>query len=300
MMEIVGPINLIYNLHPTWSSLPLANKLVATLYCTHYLNRAIISPLISAPSMSPIHIVVAVMAMLFNWINTSCMAGWLLGYTVPVVQGYRTDGRGTGLVTSYPGLENILPVIGGMLFCVGMSGNIYSERMLFHFRREEAERLASSTDKKTDDNPTTGQKSCHKVYVIPPQKGVFRYILYPHYVFEWIEWLGFALVGTAVLPLSTRSGSSTSSWAYFISSYSRPTVHTVATPPLLLAPWLIPAAWIADRLAVPLPLPAVLFVINAVANMLPHARWGRQWYVEKFGEEAVAGRGAAMPGCSWM
>ena len=75
---------------------------------------------------------------------------------------------------------------------------------------------------------------------------------------------------------------------------------TYATPPINLAPWLVPAAKWAQNLSVPLPLPGLIFLVNAVANMLPHARWGRKWYVKMFGERAVAGRGAVVPYCSWM
>ncbi|KAJ5120593.1 uncharacterized protein N7515_009981 [Penicillium bovifimosum] len=162
---------------------------------------------------------------------------------------------------------------------------------LFRLRREEAEKRVS---KKTDDSQLAGEagntgNKYHKVYVIPPARGVFRYILYPHYVFEWLEWTGFSLAGTAVAPFSALPVSASSS------------VSSVAiAPPLRLAPWLIPMAWAAGKLSVPLPLPAVIFVVNAVTNMLPHARWGRKWYVEKFGEKAVAGRGAAVPGCAWL
>ncbi|CAG8078410.1 unnamed protein product [Penicillium salamii] len=274
-MEILGPVNLIYNLmlpsiySPSIGDLPPSNIMVASLYCIHYFNRAIISPFFAAPSMSPIHLFIMSSAMLFNWFNSSCLAGWLRGYTVPTIPLYRS--------TSRSGLVDLIPTVGVILFAIGMAGNIYSERMLFRLRREEAEKRT----KKTDD---AGTNKFHKVYVIPPAKGVFRYILYPHYVFEWIEWFGFALAGTAVVPLSGLP----------------PASSTATTPPLRLAPWLVPVAWVAGKLAVPLPIPAVVFVINAVANMLPHARWGRVWYVEKFGEKAVAGRGAAVPGCAWM
>jgi 3-oxo-5-alpha-steroid 4-dehydrogenase 1 len=182
-------------------------------------------------------------------------------------------------------LVQMLPAVGTALFVIGMAGNIYSETALFRFRREEAEKRAV---KKSDDKtPAGGANKFHKVYVIPPVEGVFRSILYPHYVFEWLEWTGFALAGVAVFPLSlsTKVGNATGS---------------AVAPRLRLAPWIVPAAWVADRFGVPLPLPAVLFVINAIANMLPHARWGRKWYVEKFGDKGVAGRGAVLPWCEWM
>jgi 3-oxo-5-alpha-steroid 4-dehydrogenase 1 len=274
-MEIVGPINLIYNLitpsahSPSIANLPASNIVVASLYCIHYLNRAIISPFISAPSMSPIHVFIMSSAMLFNWFNSSCLSGWLRGYTIPTIPRFDPS-------TTPSPVATFLPIVGVILFAIGMTGNIYSETALFRLRREEAEKRTKKTD---DAQPN----KFHKVYVIPPPRGVFRYILYPHYVFEWLEWIGFALAGTAVVPL-----------------YALPSSGAAITPPLRLAPWLVPAAWAAGKLAVPLPLPAVIFVVNAVTNMLPHARWGRVWYVEKFGEKAIAGRGAAVPGCVWM
>lgn len=292
-MEIVGPINLIYNLvtpsphAPSIANLPMPNILVASLYCIHYLNRAVISPFFSAPSMSPIHVFIMSSAMLFNWFNSTCLAGWLRGYTVPTTPSFLTASSVSPSQRSV--VVDNLPILGIILFAIGMAGNIYSETTLFRLRRQEAEKRAA---KKTDGDNSAGQAGTnrnkfHKVYVIPPARGVFRYILYPHYVFEWLEWTGFALAGTAVLPLSALPVSAS------VSSMA-------IAPPLRLAPWLVPAAWAADKLAVLLPLPAVIFVVNAVTNMLPHARWGRKWYVEKFGEKAVAGRGAVVPGCPCM
>jgi 3-oxo-5-alpha-steroid 4-dehydrogenase 1 len=238
--------------------------------------------------MSPIHVFVMVSAMGFNWLNSSCLAGWLSGYEIPIA-GFRTNGAealvSSSLSSDSLPLIRILPVVGTALFVIGMAGNIYSETSLFRLRREEAGKRSA---KKSDDKaPANGETKFHKVYVIPPVEGVFRTILYPHYVFEWLEWTGFALAGVAVFPLSlsTRVGTATSAGV---------------APPLRPAPWIIPVAWVADRFGVPLPLPAVLFVINAVANMLPHARWGRKWYVEKFGDKGVAGRGAVVPWCEFM
>ncbi|KOS44664.1 hypothetical protein ACN38_g4448 [Penicillium nordicum] len=289
-MEIVGPINLIYCMvtpspyAPSFTDLPVSNILIVTLYCTHYLNRAIISPFFSAPSMSPIHVAIMSSAMLFNWFNSACLAGWLRGYTVPAIPSFHAASSGSPTRSA---VIDFLPTVGVILFAIGMAGNIYSETALFRLRREEAEKR---TAKKTDDETPVAQGSgnkYHKVYVIPPSRGVFRYILYPHYVFEWLEWIGFALAGTAVAPSSALPISVSAS-------------SVGIAPPLRLAPWLVPAAWAVGKLAVPLPLPAVVFVVNAVTNMLPHARWGRKWYVEKFGEKAVAGRGAVVPGCAWM
>lgn len=297
-MEIIGPLNLLYILYSMLdgdlSVLPGINKLVAGLYVLHYVNRAVVSPFFMAPSMSPIHVFVVGSAMLFNWVNSTCLAGWVLGYRLDV-QGL--DSAGVAAEQNVWS-SMVLPGVGLGLFVIGMVGNMYSERTLFRLRREEGDkRSLKKTDAKnatardttnndgTDTNKNQNQNKYSKVYVIPPKQGVFRSILFPHYVFEWIEWFGFTLLGTAVFPL--KSGIADAATA-------------MTAPKIRLAPWLMPAAAVADKLHVPLPLPALAFVVNAVANMLPHARWGRKWYVEKFGEEAVGNRGVAIPWCPWM
>lgn len=303
-MEITGAVNMVYILwalapHHRLAALPLPNLLVAALYLLHYANRAVVSPFFAAPSMSPIHALVVVLAMVFNWLNSACLAAWLAGYTTPVVIGRSSDplhlvpsAYHNKLVNSLPPAAapavaaadawpaTVLPWLGLVLFFAGMLGNIFSERSLFRLRRQEAERRAA---KKRADEPTRAVVNYHKVYVIPPCEGVFRSILYPHYVFEWLEWLGFALVGTAVWPTAAAA-------------------H--ATPaPVTLAPWLVPAALLVEAVGsgsgsrIPLPLPALVFFVNAVMNMLPMARRGRKWYLERFGAKAVAGRGAVVPWC---
>lgn len=315
IMEIVGPINLLYVLwrlppmldtNMSIASLTTWNKLVASLYVVHYVNRAIISPLFASPSMSPIHASIVLSAALFNWFNSSCLAAWLVGYETPVL-GYKTDGgapASSSALSSLSIAQQVLPYAGLALFAIGMAGNISAERTLYRLRREEADRrfIAIANEKRKQEETkrpsgadlppeTTVQETRDrytKVYVVPPPRGLYRAMLYPHYVFEWLEWFGFALAGTAVFPGRKLSTSGSGSYA-------------TATPPIRrLAPWLVPAAWAAERLRVPLPLPAVVFCANAVANMLPHARWGRKWYVDKFGEKAVAGRGAVVPWFKWL
>ena len=42
--------------------------------------------------------------------------------------------------------------------------------------------------------------------------------------------------------------------------------------------------------------PARIFLLNEIAVMLPRASNGRQWYIEKFGKDAVGKRKAIIPG----
>lgn len=80
--------------------------------------------------------------------------------------------------------------IGVVLFLCGFIGNVYHDDELRELRRsskreqEEKQRAQGESDK----------KSVERVYKIP-QAGLFEYILYPHYVCEWIEWTGFWIIG---------------------------------------------------------------------------------------------------------
>ncbi|KAI9042516.1 3-oxo-5-alpha-steroid 4-dehydrogenase family protein [Aspergillus affinis] len=308
IMEVVGPVNLLYilwTLPPPLNiaSLPLPNKLAASLYVLHYINRAIVSPFFAAPSMSPIHAFVVFSAVLFNWFNSTCLAGWIVGYQIPIVlPAYSSTSKPATMPSSPPSSSSssslLIPSLGLCLFLLGMAGNIYAERTLFRLRREGAETRPTKKPSSSSQSTTTDSKNRNsnnknkfsKVYVIPPPTGLFHSILYPHYVCEWLEWLGFALVGTAVLPVSSSSSS-------VLGSAS---VATTSSSPIVLAPWIVPFALGADKAGLRFPLPAVLFFVNAVANMLPHARWGRKWYVERFGAKKVAGRGAVLPFCGCL
>ncbi|OGM47077.1 hypothetical protein ABOM_003746 [Aspergillus bombycis] len=280
VMELMAPLNLIYvmkalapKLNTALTSLPLPNQIVAALYLIHYANRAVISPLVAAPSMSPIHALITVSGLAFNWFTSTSLAAWLVGYHVPVA-GYRTDGFGdSDTSTTRPVISDYLPYLGLVLFFLGMAGNIISERTFFRLRREAADQL--HTQKESHAKNAANKYS--KVYVIPPAQGLFRFILYPHYVFEWLEWTGFILVGTAVYPASGA-----------------------VAPELSLAPWLTPAAALAQRLRVPLPLAAVVFVVNVVTSMVPQARLGMKWYLSRFGKDKIAGRGAVVPFSGWL
>ncbi|OJK03786.1 hypothetical protein ASPACDRAFT_1852718 [Aspergillus aculeatus ATCC 16872] len=320
-MEIVSPVNLLYLLwklplkfaHSTTTnsgpnatgSIPLPNKLLAALFVAHYLNRAIISPFLAAPSMSPIHLFIMASAMLFNWFNSTCLAGWLVGYDIPIRPDYPSSSSTPNTAAAAAG--KVVPYLGLALFLAGMAGNIYAERTLFRLRREEGARRAAaaattSKDPDPSSNPKPSPPSTSKVYIIPPPSTpFFSAILYPHYVCEWLEWTGFALAGTAV-----RSSAGMLGLGLGLRAYTNPTATMASTAAaaasgsLHLAPWLRPAAQLAAAVGLPFPVPAAVFLVNAVTNMLPHARWGRRWYVERFGEEKVAGRGAVVPFCGWF
>ncbi|RAL09003.1 3-oxo-5-alpha-steroid 4-dehydrogenase family protein [Aspergillus homomorphus CBS 101889] len=277
-MEITSPLNLLYILWklpskldlPESYSLPWQNKLLAALFVAHYLNRAVISPFLAAPSMSPIHLFIMTSAMLFNWFNSTCLACWLVGYEIPTIPAYHHAYRpsGTGAAT--------IQSLGVLIFLGGMATNIYAERTLFRLRREEAARRAASSSSSSPEANSRSQSdrkgeppSTSKVYILPPKSHpLFSAILYPHYLAEWIEWTGFALAGTMVRSISSVG------WGGLAAA----TASSARAAPLRLAPWLLPFAKGAAYAGLSVPVPAVVFVVNAVTNMLPHARWGRRWY----------------------
>ena len=149
----------------------------------HYLYRAIISPLI-APSMSPIHIIIWVSAVIFQLANGLSIGGWLAGYG-PTTQLEWQNSAGGYDVGARMG-------IGLLVWVLGFLGNMYHDDELREIRRTA---LREQKERGEADRGKPGkQKSVDKVYMIP-QNGLFRWILYPHYVLEWVEWSGFWLMG---------------------------------------------------------------------------------------------------------
>lgn len=190
--ESVGPLNLIYILYslpgklkpqPDAASsvfgtgLPIQHEILGLLYVIHYANRAIITPLFIAPSMSPIHPSITVSMSLFQYLNSSQLACWMV-YSAIDAGGVNTSS-----------LISPLAILGAVLYIGGLAGNIVAENKLFDLRRGAAKRKAKSEGKAVI--------TYDKVYVMPPAEGLFTYILYPHYVLEWVEWIGAWLLGGA-------------------------------------------------------------------------------------------------------
>jgi 3-oxo-5-alpha-steroid 4-dehydrogenase 1 len=181
--ELVGPLNLLFivfaipsKLHPSSSilgtGLPAKNELLAGLYVLHYINRAVITPLFLAPSMSPIHAGIAAIIVIFQYLNSACIASWLVySSSIPPASSF----------------SPLTSLIGLVIFFLGLAGNIASENELFALRRGAAKRKARSEGK--------AQITYDKVYVIPPATRWFKYILSPHYVLEWFEWTGYWILG---------------------------------------------------------------------------------------------------------
>ena len=78
-----------------------------------------------------------------------------------------------------------------MLFALGFLGNIYHDDELREIRRAAAR---SQQRKQADQQDPKKTTSVDKVYMMP-ENGLFRLVLYPHYLCEWCEWAGFWMIG---------------------------------------------------------------------------------------------------------
>lgn len=120
--------------------------------------------------MSPIHVLPWSAALSWQLVNGVCIGGWLGGY------GPRTfrDWQGNTPRALLPRIE-----VGLMIWAVALMLNMYHDDELREIRRVAARQQ---------------RPDVAKIYLVP-QNGLFRAILFPHYVCEWIEWGGFWMVG---------------------------------------------------------------------------------------------------------
>lgn len=157
------------------SELPWANWTMAGMYTVHYFYRAVLSPLVLNPSMSPIHPIVFVSGFLWQVINGISLGGWIGGY-------------GPNTIFDWSGRLYEIEV-GLVIWGWSLLLNIFHDDDLREIRRSAARRQQEQAKK--DGKPVDGVE---KLYMIP-KNGLFHYVLFPHYLCEWFEWAGFWLVG---------------------------------------------------------------------------------------------------------
>ncbi|OBT84734.1 hypothetical protein VE02_06304 [Pseudogymnoascus sp. 03VT05] len=178
LMEIPAPLLLVYTmagLRATFPPPPRENLILAGIYVTHYIYRALLAPLLN-PSMSPIHPIVILGAWVFNTLNAVSLGGHLAGL-------------GPALTTRL--------TIGLPIWALGFAGSIAHDEILRRGRRAASKpgALAKAADTHTVPDGHGGKKT----YVLP-SGGLFRWVLSPHYLCEWIEWVGFYIATGGALP----------------------------------------------------------------------------------------------------
>ncbi|RDA82754.1 hypothetical protein CP532_4551 [Ophiocordyceps camponoti-leonardi (nom. inval.)] len=190
-MEVPGFLTLLYVLRTLPSmvgveDLPWQNRVLAGLFVIHYIYRAVVFPFLQ-PSMAPIHLVVWLSAISFQLFNGTCLGSWLAAYG-PVSQQSWAE-------------QTPLPqfVLGVSLFYAGLAANFFHDEVLREIRRPSRRRrsgqpLSSAKYKAGGGGGGGGGDAVRapKRYQMP-HGGLFRYVLYPHYLCEWIEWFGFLM-----------------------------------------------------------------------------------------------------------
>lgn len=131
--------------------------------------------------MSPIHIFVWFAAFTFQITNATVIGGYLAGYGPRTV--YDWSGR---LYT----ME-----IGMVIWGWGLLANAFHDDDLREIRRASMRKQTKAAEQKAkEEGKPVESVSVDKVYMIP-KNGLFHYVLFAHYFCEWIEWLGWWMVG---------------------------------------------------------------------------------------------------------
>ena len=226
LMESTGFLTVLYCMltipaQTNTGPLPWANWTMAGAYTLHYLYRALIFPW-AQPTMSPIHPFVFLSAAAWNVLNGLSIGGWVGGY------GPASEADWAGKLYQIE--------VGLVIWGWGLLANMFHDDDLREIRRSALRRQRERAEREGK-----AVEGVEKLYMLP-KNGLFSYVLYAHYLCEWVEWAGFWVVG---------------GWGC---------------------------------------VPARSFLVNEVSTMLPRALAGKRWYVEKFGEEKVAGRKAVIPG----
>ncbi|KAF7366700.1 S5A-REDUCTASE domain-containing protein [Mycena sanguinolenta] len=252
LMELVSPACFLYAflkapLSPGTGTRSLTlgspQSLLVGAYLIHYLNRALLSPL-RTPSRSKSHIIIPFCATVFNLFNGSLLGAFLSSPAAPQPSAYTLPSFWIGLA----------------MWAAGFAGNIAHDEILLNIRRR-----ANSKGKAKDSESRS--KDGH--YAIPHGL-LYRYITYPNYFCEWIEWLGFAIAADPRMLQAITSGNvSLPSWSTMTyGPYS-------AFLPLMSPPW--------------------IFLATEIVLMLPQAYRGQRWYLKTFGDRYPKERKIIIP-----
>ncbi|KAJ7628471.1 3-oxo-5-alpha-steroid 4-dehydrogenase-domain-containing protein [Roridomyces roridus] len=249
VMELVSPICFLnaffrapLSTRAAEISLGSPKSILAGAFLVHYLNRALLSPL-RTPSRSKSHIIVPFCAVIFNLFNGSLMGTFLSSPAAPTQSAFARPTFWLGLA----------------LWAAGFAGNIIHDEILLNIRRN------AKTKGKARDSGKPGEH-----YAIPHGL-LYRFISYPNYFCEWVEWIGFALAADPRLFTALTSGHlSLPTWASL-----RPSAPPAAFLPLLSPPW--------------------IFLVSEILLMLPRAYRGHRWYQRKFGDNYPQERKIVIP-----
>ncbi|KAJ3746852.1 hypothetical protein DFH05DRAFT_1523492 [Lentinula detonsa] len=261
VMELVSPLMFIDTFlnsplsrgEPVSFEPSLAQYVLAGAYLTHYLNRAIVSPL-RTPSRSKSHIIVPLAGVLFNTLNGFLMGTYL---SSPAAFAYLSRSQPTFFV-------------GLSIWAIGFAGNLIHDEILLNIRRKANSKPDGKATRSSGKTTENEDENIPEHYAIPYGM-LYKYISYPNYFCEWIEWFGYALAASP-FPFDT------SSLGY--------AVRTLRSPSIIFEP----SSVFAPRLT-----PPWIFLLNEIVLMLPRAYKGHRWYQERFRDSYPKERKVIVP-----
>jgi len=248
-MELIAPAAFLTTLYmhpfsPKAFMVPSANgdgvtpqAVLVGFYLIHYLNRALLSPL-RTPSRSPSHPFVVIAAIFFNSINGFLLGAYLSSATADKFL------RGAFLTPRF--------WVGAALWAAGFAGNIIHDEILLNIRRKAKAKGKSSNNKQGEH------------YAIPTGL-LYKYISYPNYFTEWMEWIGFSLAAAPLPDFTLLLNLDAYTKAIKYGKYKD------SLAPLLQR--------FADSVA-----PPWAFVLAEITTMIPRAVRGHAWYHTRFGD----------------
>ncbi|KAK4704864.1 hypothetical protein P7C70_g1352, partial [Phenoliferia sp. Uapishka_3] len=172
------------DLSDTFSSLPIARRILASLFLVHYLNRAVISTFRN-PGRARMHISVPLAAIFFNILNGS-LQGFYIGGGAGANNG-GNDLVGWGLRDT--AWSTPLFLAGVTLWTGGFISNIICDEILYSCKRSRPTPPLTATPKERYSIPRGF------LYDRP-----FGGASHPAYFVEWIEWTGYMLSTFALAP----------------------------------------------------------------------------------------------------
>ncbi|KAL8279127.1 hypothetical protein RQP46_008383 [Phenoliferia psychrophenolica] len=286
IMEIVSPISFCYalaspissaapfpsiptlsHLTATFLALPIARRVLASLFLVHYLNRSIISTFRN-PGRAPMHISVPLAAIFFNILNGS-LQGFFIG-----------GGIGTAGTSGWGLNDNAWAAplfgVGVTLWAGGFVSNIICDEILYTIKRSRPTPPPGATPKERYAIPTGF------LYSSP-----FGGVSHPAYSTEWVEWTGYCLatfaLAPSLFPAEVLAGAAPGQ--FWMTIFPPPKGAMLVRVPKGLWPL---QGWALQ--------PPALFLLNEVSAMLPRAYSGHQWYKRTFGKDWPKERKILIPG----
>ncbi|KAM0793792.1 hypothetical protein ACM66B_001208 [Microbotryomycetes sp. NB124-2] len=284
-----------------YTSLPLARRVLATMYLVHYVNRSILSS-IRNPNRARMSLLVPLFAILFNLANATLLGLFLQGgfadlqddrhqkdtWGIKVDQGRHHGDRDWNVGLFWFGI---------FVWAAGFVGNIVCDEMLYSLKRQASKEAKDNRQgsKGADDKQSTSHASSR--YKIP-RGFLYDYVSHPSYFCEWIEWTGFVIACLTLQPSPLYTTlTSQSKLKQLLNAHLKPAAQRGLTLKLLrgLPKHLRPLnlsgreewSWIVE--------PPALFLWAEVAAMLPRAIRGHEWYKQTFGNEWPRDRKIVIP-----